>query len=260
MKLSEIARENIDDQIRYVVNQELDRTAKVWKDTAPKMLVKNDSMLAEARKIETDIPGHPAIDPDEPAKDQFIAFVVDMRESTNHLIQAISPKRAKVSGPERVLYETAALLAAAAEVVQWQTGSVTEYLGDGVLALFRASSNRDEACYAACRAARKVVGDMRDIVNEALMERYKLPPLDLGVGMAYSEAVVTVVGHPYNPAPKAFGTCVYHASKLAGGVNEVVVDDNLEAVWPKAEAGRGFRFSRRTVRGIDGYILPPKAN
>lgn len=260
MKLPEIQPPEINDRLRELVTTELDRAQAVWKDVGAKMVIKADMRaLAEQRRLKTDIPGYPTIDPSKPAVDEFIAFVVDMRDSTKHLTQAISHRDADASETERVLYEMSALLPAAAEVVRWQKGKVTEYLGDGVLALFRASEDRDETCYAACRAARKVVGDMRDIVNDALHMRFRLPEIDLGVGMAFSKAVVTSVGHPDEPAPKAIGTCVYRASKLASLVNEIAVDDNLEAIWPKATAGGGFRFQRKTIKGILGHVLPQKS-
>lgn len=260
MKLSEIPFPDINDRLRELVKTELDRAQAVWKNVGRKMITKADAQaLDEPRRLETDIPGYPTIDVSKPAVDEFIAFVVDMRNSTSHLIQAISDRHADASGTERVLYETSALLPAAAEVVRWQNGRVTEYLGDGVLALFRASEDQHEACYATCRAARKVVGDMRDIVNEALHTRFRLPEIDLGVGMAFSKAVVTTVGHPEEPAPKAIGTCVYRASKLALLVNEIAVDDNLEAIWPKDTKGGGFRFQPKQIKGIHGHVLPPRS-
>jgi len=257
MKLSELQPLEINDRLRQLINTELDRAQLVWKDVGPKMVIKADMQaITEQRRLKTDIPGYPSIDPSKPAVDEFIAFVVDMRDSTGHLTQAISHRHAQASQTERVLYETSALLPAAAEVVRWQKGKVTEYLGDGVLALFRASEDQDEACYAACRAARKVIGDMRDIVNEALYARFRLPEINLGVGMAFSKAVVTIVGHPEEPAPKAIGTCVYRASKLASLVNEIAVDDNLEAIWPEDRTGGGFHFQSRTIKDISGYVIP----
>ncbi len=260
MKLSELQLPDINDRLRELVKKELDRAQAVWKDVGRQMIIKADAQaLDEQRRLDTSIPGYPTIDPSQPAVDEFIAFVVDMRNSTNHLTQAISCRYADASETERVLYETSALLPAAAEVVRWKKGRVTEYLGDGVLALFRASGDRDAACYAACHAARKVVGDMRDIVNEALHTRFRLPEINLGVGMALSKAVVTTVGHPDERAPKAIGTCVYRASKLASLENKIAVDDNLEAIWPKNTKGGGFRFQPKQIEGIPGHVLPPKS-
>jgi len=243
-------------KLRDLVEKELNRAEKIWDGVGDKMLVKayTDSMT---ESLLTAIPGHPEIDPNKPAVDVFIVLVVDMRQSSVHLNQAIGPP-AKVSMTERMFYETSALLPAAAESIRLHGGKVTEYLGDGVLALFRASEDRDQACYKACRSARLVVGDMRDIVNDALANRYILPPIDLGVGMAFSPAVVTAVGHPDERAPKAIGVCVYRASKLASGYNEIMVDDNLKAIWPKDKSGHGFKFGQRTVGKLQGNIIPPK--
>ncbi|MGH8371725.1 MAG: adenylate/guanylate cyclase domain-containing protein [Gammaproteobacteria bacterium] len=257
MKLSDIqdsAASSLDDRIRAIVKKELKRAENIWDEVGDE-LVKSDS-IALAENMTTNIPGYTFIDPDKPEVDDFIAFVVDMRDSTKHLIQAISSKLADASCTKRVFYETSALLPAVAEVVMHFDGGVTEYLGDGVLALFRISDDRDETCRQASRAARKVIGDMRNIVNQELDSRYRLPALDLGVGMATSKAVVTVVGHPQQRMPKAIGECVYRASKLASLRNEIAIDNNLDAIWPKSSTGK-LKFTPHKMHGVefDVFVL-----
>jgi hypothetical protein len=264
MRLSEIIRpdDDLKTRIRKLVDSELNRAEKIWERSREKMLAKAILALEsrmDSLSVPTNIPGHPTIDPSEPPVDWFIAFVLDMRDSTNHMLQAISEKDADVSELERIFYETSALLPAAAEVVRSYDGKVTEYLGDGLLALFRATEDkeqRDKACYQSRRAAQFAVGDMRTIVNDALKARYRLPPLDMGVGMAFSQALVTLVGHPAEPAPKAFGHCVYRATKLADQVNKVHVDERLEEAWPTSTTGT-FRFTpHHNKHGFKSFIMP----
>ena len=201
------------------------------------------------------IPGHEIVRDGETVIDEFVAFVADMRDSSKHLMCAISPKNADVSGLQRVYYETSALLPALAYAVSKEEGSVTEYLGDGILALFRIDNNsREQAIYASHRAAKNAIGDVRDLVNEALYERYRLPAVDIGVGLAVSKTIVTLVGLAPDKQPKAFGECVFRATKLSDGKNEVICDENMKAIWPSSKGGT-LRFSRKSVKNIDGYLI-----
>lgn len=110
---------------------------------------------------------------------------------------------------QRLYYETSALLPALERAIQYEGGSVTEYLGDGVLALFAVEDDDEaSAVYAAYEAAENCLGDIRAIVNDALGERYVLPPLRFGVGMALGRAVVSLMGIEGNSHTKAFGKCV----------------------------------------------------
>lgn len=257
---------SLESRLYKLVNSELDRAQEIWDQVGDQLMAKADSTrsFSEALALnsqQTNIPGYPTIDPNAPEVDEFIAFVMDMRDSTNHLLQAISSKVSSVSELKRIFFETSALLPATAEVIRTNNGKVTEYLGDGVLALFRATKDvqtRNRACYDACNAGRYVVKDMRNIINDVLHKRYGLPAIDVGVGMAYSKAVVTVVGHPTERAPKAIGTCVYRATKLADLRNEVVVDDYLHGLWPTGKGGFSFSLRNHKRLEFDSYILPPR--
>ncbi len=63
------------------------------------------------------------------------------------------------------------------------------------------SNDKSEAIYAAHRAAKNAINDIRDIVNEMLHERYRLPKIDLGVGLSLSQTLVTLVGLPGEKQP-----------------------------------------------------------
>ncbi|MBK8343897.1 MAG: hypothetical protein IPL12_11640 [Bacteroidetes bacterium] len=60
--------------------------------------------------------------------------------------------------------------------------------------------------------------------------------------MAFSRALITIVGNGDNLHPKAIGECVYRASKLAFGNNEIYIDDRLEKLWPTEKGGK-IKFS-----------------
>ncbi|MEZ8141907.1 hypothetical protein [Enterovibrio sp. FF113] len=248
-------------ELRTIINASLDRAEKEWREGGHLLKairsISNESMCesvmdsAEPSKI----PGHELVRDGETVIDEFVAFVADMRGSSQHLMCAISPKHADVSGLQRVYYETSALLPALAYAVCNEEGSVTEYLGDGILALFRIDADaREQAIYASHRAAKNAIGDVRDLVNKALSERYRLPPVDIGVGLAVSKTLITLVGLAPNKQPKAFGECVFRATKLSDGNNEVICDENMKAIWPSSKGGT-LRFSRKNVKNIDGYVI-----
>jgi len=209
-------------------------------------------VVKASESIATQIPGYPVIEDGVPKVDEFVAVVVDMRNSTKHLLQSISGP--KIEMLQRIYYETAALLPCLAKVIEWKGGSVTEFLGDGVLALFKASPSREQAIYASYRAAENCLLATNNVVNPLIAERYKLPPLEIGIGMSISKAVVTLVGTEKYKQPNVFGHCVFHATKLSGGHNVVVIDDALRVVWPKTDTGT-LRFQKLRIREIDGYAV-----
>lgn len=249
------------DELRRIINSSLDKVEKQWQEGGY-LLKESNELGLESFKVNamdsaepSKIPGHEIVRDDKTVIDEFIAFVADMRNSSTHLMCAISPKYADVSGLQRVYYETSALLPALAYVVNKEKGSVTEYLGDGLLALFRIDSDaKERAIYASHRAAKNAIGDAREIVNTILFQRYRLPPVDIGVGLAISKTLVTLVGLAPDKHPKAFGECVFRATKLSDGINEVICDENLKAIWPSSKTGK-LRFLKRNAKKVDGYVI-----
>jgi hypothetical protein len=55
--------------------------------------------------------------------------------------------------------------------------------------------------------------------------------------MAFSKAIVTLVGTEGNYHAKALGECIYRASKLSKGNNEIYIDERLKLIWPSEEGG-----------------------
>src|ERR1051326_6145171 len=114
-----------------LANLILDRAEEEWKGTMVKTALLEKSLSEMA---ESNIPGHSFLGPNNYVSDNFIAMMVDMRDSTEHLRRAISARTARASQMERVFYEISALLPAVARIVKDEKGAVTEYLGDGALA------------------------------------------------------------------------------------------------------------------------------
>lgn len=254
--------EKQNEEITDLVNDSLDRAEEIWgqvgdKVTAKAALLEADAtLLNRAQKtVPSRLPGHEFIEEGKPLVDEFVAMVLDMRESSKHLRIAIANKK-NVSLLKRVYYETAAILPACSKVIGYHDGNVTEYLGDGLLAFFRVEKEKNESvCYTSRRAASDCMKTMSKIINPILYSRYELPPVQIGIGLAVSQAIITVTGHGNFVKPTAFGVCVFNASKLSKGIDEVIVDAALHRKWPTSPEGK-WRFSFRRMGDMDGYLMP----
>lgn len=238
----------------------LDRAVDNWTKVGHlmKKAIVMDSISNEAyASTESVIPGHPLIEEGRPEVDEFVALVVDMRKSSDRL-KSRERFPGLQDGFHRVYYETSALLPALAQTALQKDGHVTEYLGDGVLILFKVNTeDRVETVRKAYRAAANCVDISRVIVNDLLSERFQLPPLHIGAGLSMSQALVTLVGIPGNMQPKAIGQCVWEASKLSDGYNKVHVAKALREAWPSVKGG-SLRFKQlpdSTKHDVKGFAV-----
>lgn len=224
------------EDLRSVAVEALDNAVKIFMDN-------KDVLLAgvQASGCLTKYPSVPFLKDGESKIGDYIAIAVDMRNSTNHLTSYL--KEAKVNYLERLFYETSVLLPVLTECIAYEKGSVVELLGDGVLGFF-SYEDKDQACSASYRAGRNCLEAVKDIINPLLLERYKLPPLHIGVGLDHSKTIVSVVGSKNCRMAKAFGQCVFRASKLSKiatdciGVTEALGDNWLTSDRPTIELVR----------------------
>ena len=246
-----------DEQLRKEVNNALDRAERIWKRVEPKLVMMSESLIIKAGiedSLPSNIPGYPQVNPTEPEVDDFIAFVLDIRNSSKHLTEAIGGT-AKVSQLKRVLYEITAINTIGSIITDEKQGKITEFLGDGFLALYRVSKNDKQNVYKAHDAAKECIRVTNTIVNSILSDRYKLPPLKIGIGMAYSQAIITTMGYGNNLHPKALGECVFRATKLSDGTNEILIDDRLKHFWPSSKNGNLQFNLKNNSHGFNGYTI-----
>jgi len=242
--------------LKEQINISLDKSQEIWNQVGNLFLAEAENRTFTKAETNTLIPGHPTLTEDKAEVSDFVALVLDMRNSTEHLLQRISDKVASASQLERVLYETTAINTAGSIIVNSNGGRITEFLGDGYLALFRVeNTSAPIEVYSAHRTANECLTLALPIINKILHERYGLPALQIGIGMAFSKAIVTLVGHGDKLHPKAIGECVYRASKLSDGVNKITIDNALRLLWPKAENG-SLRFVQSNRRkDVEGYDI-----
>jgi len=245
------------EEIRKIINDSLDNAEKHWTNGGD--LLKESSIEDSIGRVGMDseasrIPGHTKVQDEKTVIDEFIALVMDMRDSSEHLRQEIGSP-ATVSRLERVYYETSALLPAVEQTIKYSEGSVTEYLGDGVLALFNVNKDdKQETIRKVYRVSRDIMDDTLGIINNILKERYALPALEIGIGLSISKALITLVGLSGEKHPKAFGSCVFYATKLSGGQNEIFTDKWLRDSWPSSHGGR-LKFQAKKIKGVNGYLI-----
>lgn len=246
------------DKLSAIVNEALDVAEKHWGKANGRLILESAEMEINKRaydELPSRIPGHALVSNQDTVIDEFIAVVVDMRDSTSHLRNATGKRRGNISQLQRVFYETSALLPAIDYTISSYGGSVTEYLGDGVLSFFKVNEKeKTETITQAFIAAECCISQTRDVLNYIMYERYSLEPMDIGVGMSMSQAIVSLVGYENNLHPKAFGECVFMATKLSGGRNKIAVDPNLNRNWPSSKGGR-LTFTKKKVHDNDAYII-----
>jgi len=246
--------------IEALVACSLDDAEAVWDKHQPVFEAASDAAALQriakrAEVVPSRIPGHPFVSSDHSELATYVCLVADMRDSSKHLMIDYSHSIPTYTLMKRVYFETAALLPALDQTIRFEDGSVTEYLGDGVLAIFSVDpDDSGPAIRRAYHAAQNCIGDTRAIVNEAISTRYRLPALDLGVGLGFGDAIVQLVGVPSWKHPKVIGPCVYYATKLSGGTNTILVSEHLRYAWPKSKGG-GISFSKTKIRDVDGYQL-----
>ena len=232
-----------EEEVKEIAESSLNIAIRNWGHVGKQMILEKASFegFASDSSINTNIPGHPYINiGDVPKVEEFIALVVDMRKSSDRLnnreIENISNIE---NGFQRIYYETSALLPALDKTISFFGGQVTEYLGDGLLALFKVDEqNKLNSLSSAYKAAKHCINETRVIVNTLLSTRFHgISPLDIGAGLSMSRAMVTTVGIGEKSHPKAIGTCVWEASKLSVGHNIISLSPSIEKGWPSSAGG-----------------------
>jgi class 3 adenylate cyclase len=242
-------------EIIELVLENLDAAEARWRRVG-RLLKEAASADEFARKgvlVPTKFPGVPIVDSEVPVVQRFVALMADMRGSTSHLLEPLG----MASGIQRLYYETSALLPALTKIVTNHNGTVTEYAGDGILG-FRAVSDNPSGgdLLEMVNAGEDCIATTRAIVNPILRERYNLPPLSIGVGIALGPVLLSVIGVHGDLRPLGFGESVFRASKLSKGENIVVVHESMKKAWPNGKGGKvSFKSISIPRDNALGYIV-----
>ncbi len=168
----------------------------------------------------------------------------DIRGFTN-LSETMPPERVR-----RILNRVFTGLVAAVEA---EGGTVNQFLGDGMLAIFGAPVQCDDHPVRAARAALGMVARL-DAVNRQF-EAAGLPRLEIGVGVHTGEVVVG----PFGPDERLTYTVVGDTVNLASRIEGLTRDLGTTILVSDATAahlGWEFRLGRRAVRSVKGRSRP----
>ncbi len=149
---------------------------------------------------------------------------------------------------------------AVSAVIQRRGGTVVEFLGDGLMAVFGAPEPFPDHARAAVQAAREVVTAVRRL---ALGPRDGAAPISAGVGIASGRAFVGNVRTKDRLVYTAVGDVVNLASRIERLTRDlhaaVAIDERTHRTAGDA-AARFERHARVTIRGraepVDVYALP----
>jgi adenylate cyclase len=148
---------------------------------------------------------------------------------------------------------------AVSAVIQRRGGTVVEFLGDGLMALFGAPDPLPDHARVAVQAAREVVAAVRDLALDAGSDA----PIAAGVGIASGGAFVGNVRTSDRFVYTAIGDVVNLASRIQGLTRELEAAIAIDARTQRTAGDSAERFERHEgirIRGrtepIDVYALP----
>jgi adenylate cyclase len=135
-----------------------------------------------------------------------------------------------------------------AGVVTAEGGEVLKFIGDGMLAIFEISDDRDaaQACSAALAAAQHATAALADLNAER--QRGAQPPIGFGIALHLGEVYYGNIGAPGRLDFTVIGPAVNHAARLeklsAELGHSVVVSSSFAAYAPQRVQSLGFHRLR----------------
>jgi class 3 adenylate cyclase len=172
--------------------------------------------------------------------------------------------------PESVVSLLNLHLGAMAEIVLRHGGTVDEFVGDAVLALFGAPLAREDDARRALECAVEMQLAMDDV--NARARELSLPEMSMGIGVHTGEVVVGNIGSERRAKYGVVGASINLASRIQGfslGGQILASEAALQAAGPDVAAGvrfsvhaRGFRdpVSIAEVLGVGGERLAPASD
>jgi adenylate cyclase len=151
---------------------------------------------------------------------------------------------------------------AVSAVIQNCGGTVVEFLGDGLMAVFGAPDPYPDHAAVAVRAAREVIAAVRNLTLDIDEDT----PITVGVGIASGRAFVGNIQTSERLVYTAVGDVVNLASRIQGLTRDldaaVAIDSRTHSSAGKL-AARFKRHPRMPIRGraepVDVYSLPLSA-
>jgi adenylate cyclase len=141
---------------------------------------------------------------DSRGSEQFVTVMfVDIRQST-----ALVENRL----PFDVVFILNHFFEAVAGAVVEEGGTPNQFLGDGMLAVFRTNTQPQDACRHALRAARRIVERLDDLNAKLANELAR--PITIGIGLHAGPVIFGEIGYRDNFVVTAIGDTVHVAARL----------------------------------------------
>jgi adenylate cyclase len=168
--------------------------------------------------------------------------------------------------PERVLHLLNSYLAAMADVILEHQGTIDEFVGDAILAIFGAPLARPDDARRAVACAVRMQAAIQELNRRN--EKEGLPQLEMGIAIHTGEVIVGNIGSERRTKYGVVGSAVNHAGRIESftvGGQVLISDATLR------EAGDGVRVGSRLaidakgtrerivvydLRGIGGAVVP----
>jgi class 3 adenylate cyclase len=149
--------------------------------------------------------------------------------------------------PERVLHLLNSYLAAMADVILAHQGTIDEFVGDAILAIFGAPLARPDDARRAVACAVQMQAAIQELNRRN--EKEGLPQLEMGIAIHTGEVIVGNVGSERRTKYGVVGSAVNHAGRIESftvGGQVLISDATLR------EAGDGVRVGSRLAIDAKG--------
>jgi adenylate cyclase len=149
------------------------------------------------------------------------------------------------------------------DVIHKYRGTVIEFLGDGILAIFGAPVAYENHIDSAVACALEMQLSMEDVNDWNLKNRY--PLLEMGVGINSGETIVGNIGSPKSMKYNVIGNNVNLASRIetfSTGGQILLSEDSYHAIKSELKVGQTLEVSPKgvktpiTVYQIEGIGAP----
>ena len=134
-------------------------------------------------------------------------------------------------------------------------GTVNEFTGDGIMALFGAPIALEDAPQRAIRSAYSIHREMTKFSEKLLREKNEIPPIKMRIGIHSGPVVVGTLGNDLRVEFKAVGDTVNLASRMEG-IAEPGTTYVTEETFKLTEGF--FRFEALGEKVIKGKVAPIK--
>ena len=151
--------------------------------------------------------------------------------------------------PERVVALLNLYLGTMSEVVLEHGGTIDEFIGDAILALFGAPMTREDDARRALECAVAMQQAMERV--NARFRELSLPVMEMGIGVHTGEVVAGNIGSERRAKYGVVGAAINLASRIQGftlGGQILASEETVLAAGPHVAAGTRFRVKAKGVR------------